>query len=125
MAEDYYNESSITPLSNVSIQFLIEIIPKPTCLLKPIINSTISTNTIVTVGTIFQFQVTIKSLCPGTSIIDYFRTPPLNMYKSNITFNGINNVSVVVETWTPTIDQIGSQSYCGLATDRYSIDLII
>jgi hypothetical protein len=125
MVEDYYNQSSNTSLSNVSVQFLIEIIATPTCLSKPIVNSTMSTNTTVTVGTTFHFEVTIESSCPETSIIDYFRTPPLYMYKSNITFDGTNNVSVVFETWTPTSDQIGSQAYCALATDRYSMYLII
>jgi hypothetical protein len=125
MVEDYYNESSDTPLSNVSVQFLIQIIPTPTCLSKPIISSSISTNTTVTVGTTVHFEVTIESNCPGTSIIDYFRTPPLYMYKSNITFDETNNVSIVYETWTPTSDQIGSQAYCALATDRYSMYLII
>jgi len=125
MIGDYYNESSVTPFSNVSAQFLIQIIATPTCLSKPIISSNVSTNTIVTVENSFQFTVTIQSDCPGTSIIDFFRTPPVNMYKSNITFDAINNVSIVTETWIPTSDQIGSQVYCAVATDRYSTYLII
>lgn len=125
MVGDYYNESSDTSFSNISVQFLIEIIDTPTCSSKPIISSNISKNTIVTVGNTFQFTVIIQSDCPGTSIIDYFRTPPLNMYKSNITFDPTNNASLVTETWIPTNDQTGSQVYCAMATDRYSTYSII
>jgi hypothetical protein len=125
MAEDFYNESSNTSLSSIAIQFLIQIIATPTCLLKPTISSNLSTDTIVTAGILFEFTVTIHSNCPGTTIIDYFRTPPLNMYKSNITFDAVNNASIVNETWTPSADQVGSQSYCAMATDRYFTYLII
>jgi hypothetical protein len=125
MVGDFANESSDTPFSNVSAQFLIEIINTPSCLSKPVISSSVSTDTIVTVGTSFQFTVNIKSECPGVTIIDFFRTPPLNMYKSNITFNGTSNTSIVTETWTPTDDQIGSQDYCAMATDRYFTYFII
>ena len=124
MVEDFYNESSNTSFSSVSIQFLIEIINTPTCLSKPIISSNLSANTIVQVGISFNFTCNNSIKCPGTTIIDFFRTPPLHMYKSNITFDAVNNISIVTETWTPTNDQIGSQVYCAIATDRYSLDFI-
>ncbi|CAF1329040.1 unnamed protein product [Adineta steineri] len=121
MVEDFDNETNGTALSSVPIQFLIQIIALPTCYSKPIITSNASTNTIIPVGVSYTFTLTIKSGCPDVSIVDYFRAPPLNMRKSNITFNGINNVSSVTETWTPSSDQIGSQTYCSIATDSVSI----
>ncbi|CAF3561829.1 unnamed protein product [Adineta steineri] len=121
MVEDFNNETNGTALSSVPIQFLIQIIALPTCYSKPIITSNASTNTIIPVGISYVFTLTIRSDCPDVTIIDYFRAPPLNMHKSNITFNGINNVSSVTETWTPSSDQIGSQTYCSIATDSVSI----
>ena len=124
MVEDFYNQSSNTPFSNVSAQFLIQIVNTPSCLSKPIINSNLSENTILQVGIPFQFTLTIQSTCPAVSIVDFYRIPPLYMQKSNITFDVTNNISTVTETWTPTADQIGSQSYYAMATDRYSTDFI-
>lgn len=125
MVEDFYNYSSNTALSSIPVQFLIEIIATPTCFSKPIISSNLSTDTILTVGQLFTFTVTIDINCTGTTIVDYFRNPPLNMQKSNITFDATNNLYLVTETWTPTSDQTGSQSYCAVATDRYSTYLFI
>lgn len=125
MVEDFYNQSNNTALSSIPVQFLIQIIATPTCFSKPIISSNLSTNTILTVGQLFIFTVTIETDCSGTTIIDYFRTPPLTMQKSNITFNGTNDFYLVTETWTPTSDQVGSQPYCAMATNRYSTYLFI
>ncbi len=120
MVEDFDNYSNITALSSVAIQFLIQIIATPACFSKPIISSNLSTDTILTVGQLFTFTVTIEIGCSGTTIVDYFRTPPLNMQKSDITFDAKNYLYLVTETWTPTSDQVGSQTYCAMATDRYS-----
>jgi hypothetical protein len=118
MVEDFYNTSSNTSLSSVTIQFLIEIIDPSTCSSKPIISSNLSANTNIEVGNLFNFTLTIEPGCSGVTIVDYFRMPPLNMYKSNITVDAATKKSLVTETWIPTVDQIGSQVYCAMATDR-------
>lgn len=125
MAEDFLNASSDTALSSVPIQFLIQMVAKTTCSLKPTITSNATANASFTVGTPINFTVIIQPGCPKTSIVDFFRTAPLDMQKSNITYDGVNNQYMVTESWTPASDQTGSQAYCAVATDRYSIDLLI
>jgi hypothetical protein len=125
MVEDFYNDTNDTALSSVGVQFIIQIIDSTACFSKPQISSNVSSNSTVTVGQTYQFIVIVNSDCPGVSIVEFFRTPPVNMYKSNITSDIANNRSTITETWTPTIDQSGSQVYCTRATDRYALYLFI
>ena len=118
MVEDFYSASDTIALSSVPIQFLIQIIGTPTCPSKPVIESNLSDCTAIEVGIPFNFTVTIKQGCSGTTIIDYFRTPPLNMYKSELTQVGSSNIWTITEMWTPESTQVGSQAYCAQATDR-------
>ena len=118
IAEDFYSQSNTIALSSVPIQFLIQIIKTPTCLSKPVIESNLSDCTAIEVGIPFNFTVTIKQGCSGTTIIDYFRTPPLNMYKSELTQVGSSNIWTITEMWTPESTQVGSQAYCAQATDK-------
>lgn len=119
MVEDFYNETNSSALSSVSVQFLVHIVDESVCPTKPVISSNVSSNTIVTVGTEYAFTLTIQSMCPNVSIVDFFRSPLLNMRKGNLTVDGANNRSIIIERWTPTEDQLGSQIYCAVATDRY------
>ena len=121
MVEDFYTESSDVPFSSIPIQFLVKIVATPLCPLKPIIDSNLSSCTPIEIGVPFTFTLTITQGCNGTTIDDFFRMPPLNMYKSGITQIGSTNVWIVTETWIPTEEQIGSQVYCAIATDRYPI----
>lgn len=125
MVEDFYNESSYIPFSRVAVQFLIKIIDSPSCFLKPMIRSNISVDTTVKTEILFQFVLTIEPECPGLSIIDFFRKSPLNMRKSNITFDTIINKTIVTETWIPNDDQIGFHIYCAMAIDRFLIGLAL
>lgn len=122
MVEDFYTASSYPtypPFSSIPLQFLIKIVSKPSCFIKPIINSSLSDCTAVTVGVAFTFTLKIYQGCINTNITDVFRIPPVNMYKSQINSSGSTNVSTMYEIWTPAADQIGSQVYCAVATDRY------
>lgn len=119
MVEDFYTESTNTSLSRVPIQFLIQIVAAPICPLKPTISSNLSTCTAIHVGIQFNITILITQGCLNTTIVNFFRIPPLNMYKSGIIQVGSSNEWTVTETWTPTNDQIGSQVYCSIATDRY------
>lgn len=116
--EDFYSASNSTALSSVPVQFLINIIAPPICPSKPVIESTLSSCTVVQASVSFNFTLTIKQGCSGTVIVDYFRIPPLNMFVSEITQVGSSNVWTVTEMWTPIVDQIGSQVYCAVATDK-------
>jgi hypothetical protein len=121
MIEDFANESTYTPFSSIPLQFLIKIIAQPTCPSKPVINSILSGCTAVQVGIQFNFTLTITPGCSNTTIVDVFTMPPLYMYKSNITKDGSSNIWTLNETWKPTTQQIGSQVYCAIATDRYYV----
>lgn len=107
-------------MSSVPIQFLITIVSTPVCPKKPVIESTLSECTVIEVGVSFTITLEIKQGCPGTVIVDYFRSPPNNMFKSGLTQIGSSNIWTITEMWIPTSDQIGSQVYCALATDKYT-----
>jgi hypothetical protein len=124
MVEDFYNASSYTPLSSVPLQLLIKIVAVPSCPSKPIVSTILPVCTDISVGVQYNFTLTITEGCSNTSIVDFFRMPPLYMYKSDITQEGTSNVWMVNETWTPTVGQIGSQAYCAIAIDRYSVRLL-
>ena len=118
IVEDFTHHSLHTPLSQVSLQFLVEIIDTPSCLSKPTVSSNLSGNTRVQVGNQFQFTVIIQAGCSSKTIREFFRVSPLFMYKSNLTQYGSANKSMVIETWIPTMEQIGSQMYCATAIDK-------
>lgn len=107
-------------MSSVPLQFIITIVNTPTCPNKPVINSTLPSCKVIQVGIPFNFTLTITQGCPGTSIIDHFRMPPINMFKGPLTQVGSTNIWTITETWIPTDQQIGSQVYCAVATDRFT-----
>ena len=117
MVEDFFNQSNDTVLSAIPVQFLIQIVTKPLCLLKPIITSNGAINNILDVGETIHFALIIQTNCVGRTI-EFFRTAPLDMKRSNLTYDGLTNQYTVTETWTPTSDQSGSQVYCATAIDR-------
>ncbi|CAF0967799.1 unnamed protein product [Rotaria sordida] len=121
MIEDYYRESSYLPYSSIPLQFLIKIINKPSCFTKPMVSSNLSNCTPISVGVEFNFTLTIQQSCSNITIVDLFRTSPLNMYKNDLLQVGSTNIWIITETWIPTIDQIGSQVYCAIATDSNNI----
>jgi hypothetical protein len=118
MVEDFSNTSINTSFSSVPVQFLIEIVASPTCPSISSISSNISKCSAIYVGVQFNFTLTITPGCSNTTIVDLFSTPPLQMYKNNLTRIGTSNVWTVMHTWTPTTDQVGSQIYCALAIDK-------
>ena len=118
--EDFANASSTTPLSSVPVQFLVEIVSSPSCLSKTTIASNVTAGTRVLRGYPFQFTLFIQTHCPGVTISNLFRMSPLEMYKSDLTYDNTTNTSMITENWTPTTDQVGPQMYCAVAMDRYS-----
>lgn len=121
MVEDFDTESANTSYSKVPIQFLIEIINSSSCSSKPIIDTTLPSYTPIQicVATPFNFTVTITNKCSGRYIQELTRVPPLNMFKRDIVNSSSADSYTVTETWVPTVDQIGLQIYCAVATDKY------
>ena len=68
----------------------------------------------IEVGIPLTFTLKIKQGGTNTTIDDFYRMASLYMYKSGITQVGWT----VTETWIPTVEQIGSEVYCAVATDR-------
>ncbi|CAF1307645.1 unnamed protein product [Adineta ricciae] len=121
MVEDFYNDSNSTALSSISIQFLIHIINESSCDFKPVIALNSSRNLTLEVGTNYSFTFTISTNCSNVSIVDYFRSPLLNVIKTNLTFDSIDDLWTITEIWMPTVEQIGLQIYCAVAIDSVSI----
>ena len=120
--EDFLNESSTTALSSVPVQFLVEIVDEPNCLSSTSIGSDAPELFRIPVGSLFQLTLFLDTQCPGVTISDVFRMSPLNMYKSDVIQNSTTNTTTMVESWIPTIDQIGFHMYCAVVVDRYSCD---
>ncbi|CAF4705999.1 unnamed protein product [Rotaria sp. Silwood1] len=121
MVEDFYTASSYSPFSSIPLQFLIKIVSTSNCFIKPTLSSNLSNCTAISVGVQFNFTLTIQQGCSNTTIVDIFRTPPVYMYKSDLTQIGSTNIWIATESWIPTVDQIGSQVYCAMATDSNSL----
>lgn len=122
--EDFSNTSTNIPLSSIPVQFLIEIVNTFSCSLKPTINSNISNCTPIYVGDQFNFTLTITEDCSNTTITDFYTVAPLNMSRSNLTRNGTNNIWNIIQTWIPTVEQMGLQVYCAVALDRFELFFI-
>ena len=120
MIEDFVDSTSTTPLSSVPIQFLVEIVAKPSCLLKPRINSDAPEGIYLPVGSLFQLTLFIETDCPGRTIVEVYRMSPLDMFRNDSVRDSGTNVTTTTESWIPTIDQIGSHMYCAITVDRYT-----
>ena len=116
--EDFLNSSSTTPMSSVPIQFLVYVLPTPSCTLLPVIQP-LSECLEVEVGVQRNFTVYILNLCnPTTSIVtDVVDNPGISgMQISNLVNSTLNtSLSFVTLDWTPQTNQIGSQQLCLIA----------
>ncbi len=119
--EDFINTTSTTAMSSVPIQFLIYVLPQPTCSNAPIILP-LTECLEVTVGVSNSFNLSVLNLCnPNvTEIIDIMVPQGITgIQMSNLTISS-TNASIVYETftWTPHTSQIGSQQLCAIAYTR-------
>ncbi len=105
-------------MSSVPVQFLIYVIPVPKCPQSPLIlPSTDCLN--VQVGIPINFTLYAMTSCNVTTviIIDIMQTVGIaGMQMGNLT-NSTTNASLVYValTWTPQMDQLGSQQFCAMA----------
>jgi hypothetical protein len=119
--EDFINTTSTTSMSSVPVQFLIYVLPEPTCSNSPIILP-LTGCLEVTVGVSMSFNLSVLNLCDPNvvGIMDILLPQGITgMQISNLT-NSSTNASIVYETftWTPQANQIGSQELCAIAYTR-------
>ena len=105
-------------MSSIPVQFLIYVMPEPTCQYQPIIQP-LTGCLEVAVNVTKTFNLTIINQCdPSTvDIADLIFSKEIDgMTKTNLTTSSNNaSVSYVQFTWTPQPDQIGEQQLCTIA----------
>lgn len=116
--EDFINTTSKSPMSSVPVQFLINVLPTPTCTQTPVFIP-LTGCLEVQVNVPVTFILYIMNYCnKTTSIINTF-FPTLTISFMNISnlVNSTTNTSLVYVTlnWTPQISQIGSREFCAIA----------
>jgi hypothetical protein len=115
--EDFINETSLVAMSSVPVQFLIYVLPTPSCPQLPLILP-LTDCLEVQVGTSVNFTLYAMTLCNGTtSIIDIRQILGISgMQVSNVT-NSTSNIAMAYVTlsWTPQLNQIGWQEFCAIA----------
>ncbi|CAF4550320.1 unnamed protein product [Rotaria sp. Silwood1] len=129
--EDFIDNTSTTPMSSVPVQFLIYVQPQPACSNRPIIfplNRCLE----VQVGISISFNLSAMNLCNSSvvKLADIIVSSGITgMTRGNLTNLSTNSsVSYVKFTWTPQINQVGSQQLCTIAfttenlqSDQYCI----
>ncbi len=109
-------------MSSVPVQFLIYVMPQPTCGLAPIILSPDLCSE-VEIGVVTSFDIYAESLCnPNVSVIESIivTSSIAGMNVSNMTYSTINvSIAYVTFTWIPQINQLGSQQLCVMAYSEY------
>jgi hypothetical protein len=105
-------------MSSVPVQFLIYVLPQPTCSNAPIIIS-LTDCLEVTVGVTNTFNLSVLNLCDPNiiNITDIIVSQGITgMQMNNLTSSSINASLVYgTFTWTPQTNQIGSQQLCMIA----------
>ncbi len=119
--EDFINGTSTTPMSSVPVQFLIYVLPQPSCSQAPIILP-VSGCLEVRVGVSVSFNLSAQNLC-NTSVATFadivVSSGITGMTKGNLTsWLSNSSFSYVTFTWTPQANQVGSQQLCIIAYTR-------
>lgn len=107
------------------VQFIVQIIPTPTCTVQPEVLFTGSSCTPIKVNETFTSQLLGVNHCgENASIIDIATLSfpgmvqgPLMKSSSLVYFKTI--------TWTPRISQLGYQIMCAMALDRFVSYVIV
>jgi hypothetical protein len=119
--EDFINATSMTPMSSVPVQFLIYVMPEPTCSIAPVIIPLASCLE-VTVGVSRIFNISVLNLCdPNTvDISDIIISNGISGIQVGSLTAWSTNVSLVYTTftWTPQASQMGLQQVCTIAYTR-------
>ncbi|CAF1053320.1 unnamed protein product [Adineta steineri] len=113
--EDFISNSSNISMSSVPVQFLIYVLPQPTCGLAPIIFPA-DLCLDVQVGVVTNFDIYAETLCnPNISNIDSIVVTSVivGMNVSDVITSPVNaSISYFTFTWQPQMNQLGSQQLC-------------
>ena len=105
-------------MSSVPVQFLIYVMPEPSCP-KPASILPLSGCLEASVGITSTFTLTVLNMCDPnvTSIGDLLVSKSIvGMQKGDLDISSVNQSLVFVNfTWTPQPDQIGPQQLCTVA----------
>ncbi|CAF1146267.1 unnamed protein product [Didymodactylos carnosus] len=121
MVEDYYDNSSTTPMSAVPIQFLVKVVDTTACARPEVIGVPGKLSCLpIQVGTPFITQIIAINYCPTTTNITEISTLSIpGMNKSALIRNDSSTYYRTL-TWIPTYDQVGPQVVCAVAVDTLS-----
>ncbi|CAF1161339.1 unnamed protein product [Adineta steineri] len=115
--EDFINDTNTVAMSSVPVQFLIYVLPQPTCSKAPIITSDISCLQ-VQVGVNMSFNLYVTNLCNTSvaTITDLISSGITDIIDNGLTDSPTNSsLSYVTYTWTPQSNDIGLQEMCAVA----------
>ncbi|CAF3555262.1 unnamed protein product [Rotaria sp. Silwood1] len=122
--EDFINTTSTKPMSSVAIQFLIYVLATPTCTQAPVILP-LTDCLEIQVNVAVNFTLYAMNYCNRTKVIitDLISTVSITGLSASNLVNSTTNTSLVYVTftWTPQINQIGSQQFCTLAYTSESV----
>ncbi|CAF0965901.1 unnamed protein product [Rotaria sp. Silwood1] len=120
--EDFITNTSTTPLSSVSLQFLIYVYAATTCALKPLLLADVSSGVCqgAQVGVNFTMTFTVVNQCGSERTITDIATLSFpTIIKSALVQNATNtSVWSMRITWIPTANQVGSQVFCAVGSDN-------
>ena len=111
-------------MSSVAVQFLVYVLPLPTCSVAPVILP-LTNCPEVQVGTPVNFTLFAMNYCNRTRTIitDMSVTIGIPGMSTSAVFNSTTNASLsyIVLNWTPTSSQIGLQQFCAIAYTKLVI----
>jgi hypothetical protein len=118
--EDFINDTSTVPMSSVPVQFLIYVLPTPTCIILPLILP-LTDCLNVEVGISINVTLYAMNLCGSTvAITDILVSQGISgMIADNLINSTTNSTLVFVTfTWTPQVNQVGLQQLCTIAFNK-------
>lgn len=119
--EDFINNTSDLPMSSVPVQFLVHVLPSPSCPERPVI--LLDENCFeASIGIQKSFNVSVVNLCDpeAVQVVDLMVSQTITgLEASNFTTSSIDpSTSYRNFAWTPQANQLGAQSFCVIAYTR-------
>ena len=114
------NGTSTTAMSSVPVQFLIHVLPIPTCTVPPLILP-LTDCFEVQVGQSITFTLTAMDRCNTTATItDILLVQTVSGLTGSTVVNSTTNSSLAsaIFTWTPRATQVGVQQLCFTAFNK-------
>lgn len=109
-------------LSSVPLQFLVYVYALPACTLKPLLiaDRDSATCQVASVGTSFTITFTAINRCGSGRTMTDIATLSFPVILKSALVQNISNASLwsMQITWVPTLNQVGSQVFCAVASDK-------